>query len=115
MCLRLFTVRLNPVVLKRVIKMVKTSVEDLGLQWKPKKCAVAHVKRGVKVGGVSGKKVDESAIEYHVLMMVSSTSSWEYLRVLCRKICLSWGVQQKRASNDCHLFGQAPCPMTIGW
>ena len=40
--------------------MVKSSMEDVGLQWNPKKCTVAHVKRGVQVTGVSGGRVVES-------------------------------------------------------
>ncbi|XP_022783739.1 uncharacterized protein LOC111324448 [Stylophora pistillata] len=43
------------------MKMVKSSMEDVGLQWKKwKKCAVAHVKRGVQVTAVSGGRVVES-------------------------------------------------------
>ena len=34
--------------LERVMKMVKSSMEDVGLQWNPRKCAVAHVKRRVQ-------------------------------------------------------------------
>ena len=34
--------------LELVMKMIKSSMEDVGLQWNPKKCAVAHVKRGCK-------------------------------------------------------------------
>ena len=39
--------------LELVMKMVMSSMEDVGLQWNPKKCAVAYVKRGVQVSGVS--------------------------------------------------------------
>lgn len=46
--------------LERVMKMVKSSMEDVGLQWNLKKCAVAHVKRGVQVTAVSGGRVVES-------------------------------------------------------
>ena len=42
------------------MKMVKSSMEDVGLQWNPKKCAVAHAKRGVQVSGVSEGREDES-------------------------------------------------------
>ncbi|PFX28822.1 Retrovirus-related Pol polyprotein from type-1 retrotransposable element R2 [Stylophora pistillata] len=46
--------------LERVMKMVKSSMEDVGLQWNLKKCAVAHVKRGVQVTAFSGGRVVES-------------------------------------------------------
>ncbi|PFX32844.1 Retrovirus-related Pol polyprotein from type-1 retrotransposable element R2 [Stylophora pistillata] len=96
LCLRLFTVCLNPVAwkiraegyrmskpinskvtglvyiddikifaaseskLERVMKMVKSSMEDVGLQWNLKRCAVARVKRGVQVTAFSGGRVVES-------------------------------------------------------
>ena len=69
--------------LEWVMKMVKSAMEDVGLQWNPKKCVATHVKRGVQVSGVSGGRVDESN-----MMMVSSTNSWEYLRVSCRRIII---------------------------
>ena len=34
-----------------VIKSVKAVMEDVGLQWNPKKCAVVHFKRGTHVAG----------------------------------------------------------------
>ena len=46
--------------LERVIKMVKSSMEDVELQQNPKKGAVAHVKRGVQATVVSGGRVLES-------------------------------------------------------
>ena len=33
--------------LNRVMESTKSAMEDVGLQWNPKKCAVAHVQRGV--------------------------------------------------------------------
>ena len=32
--------------LNRVMQSTKSAMEDVGLQWNPKKCAVAHVQRG---------------------------------------------------------------------
>ena len=42
------------------LERVKSSMEDVGPKWNPKKCAVAHVKRGVQVNGVSRGRVVES-------------------------------------------------------
>ena len=47
--------------LNRVMNMVKTTMEDVGLAWNPKKCAVVHVRRGVHVSGNSGMILDELA------------------------------------------------------
>ena len=47
--------------LNRVMNMVKTTMEDVGLAWNPKKCAVVHVRRGVHVSGNSGMILDETA------------------------------------------------------
>ena len=41
--------------------MVKTTMEDVGLRWNPKKCAVVHVRRGVHVTDNSGMILDETA------------------------------------------------------
>ena len=43
------------------MNMVKTTMEDVGLAWNPKKCAVVHVRRGVHVSGNSGIILDETA------------------------------------------------------
>ena len=47
--------------LNQVMNMVKTTMEDVGLAWNPKKCAVVHVRRGVHVSGNSGMILDETA------------------------------------------------------
>ena len=41
-----------------MMKSVKTAMEDVGLQWNPKKCAVVHFKRGTHVADSAGLKVD---------------------------------------------------------
>ena len=96
--------------LERIMKMVKSFMEDLGLQWNPKKCAVAHAKRWYKRLVFQGGEL-LSRLQYHVLMMVSSTSSFEYLRVICRRISWFWSVQQKSMSDECQLSDQVPCPI----
>ena len=37
--------------LYRVLKVTKSAMGDLGLQWNPKKCSVIHVKKGVQAQG----------------------------------------------------------------
>ena len=50
-----------------VLKMTKEAMEDIGLQWNPKKCNVLNVRRGVPVdipeGFKSGKTVIDSLKE----------------------------------------------------
>ena len=98
--------------LEWVMKMVKSSMEDVGLQWNPKKCAVAHVKRSIQVTSVSGGRIVESTRKP---CLDDGDGSLEYLRVLCRRISWSWSVQQKSIKDDCQLSGQVPCPIIIGW
>ena len=43
------------------MKSVRVVMEDVGLQWNPKKCAVVHFKRGTNVADSAGLKVDENA------------------------------------------------------
>ena len=33
--------------LNRVLELTQAAMEDIGLQWNPRKCAVVHIKRGV--------------------------------------------------------------------
>ena len=48
--------------LNRVMESTKSAMEDVGLQWNPKKCAVVHVQRGVHTHthDASGLRVDEN-------------------------------------------------------
>ena len=43
------------------MNMVETTMEDVELQWNPKKSAVAHVRRGVHVSDNSGMILDGTA------------------------------------------------------
>ena len=43
------------------MKSVKTVMEDVGLQWNPKKCAVVNFKSGTHVADSEGLKVDGNA------------------------------------------------------
>ena len=40
-----------------VLKMTKEAMEDIGLQWNPKKCNVLNVRRGVPVDIPEGFKI----------------------------------------------------------
>ena len=57
--LKIFTASASK--LNRVMNMVKTTMEDVGLAWNLKKCAVVHARRGVHVSGNSGVILDETA------------------------------------------------------
>ena len=41
-----------------MMKSVKAVMEDVGLQWNPKKCAAVHFKMGTHVADSAGLKVD---------------------------------------------------------
>ena len=43
------------------MNLVETTVEDVELQWNPKKSAVAHMRRGVHVSDNSGMILDGMA------------------------------------------------------
>ena len=47
--------------LNRVMNMVNTTMEDVGLAWNLKKCVVVHVRSGVHVSDNSGMILDEMA------------------------------------------------------
>ena len=50
--------------LNRVLKSAKDAMEDIGLEWNPTKCSIAHVKKGGQVTNERGAIIDErSAIE----------------------------------------------------
>ena len=48
--------------LNRVMESTNSAIEDVGLQWNPKKCAVAHVQRGVHThtNDALGLRINES-------------------------------------------------------
>ena len=47
--------------LKRVMNVVKTTMEDVGLSWNRKRCAVVHARREVRVSDNSGMILNETA------------------------------------------------------
>ena len=51
------------ILLNIVLKMTKEAVEDIGLQWSPKKCNVLNVRRGVPVDLPEGFKSGETLID----------------------------------------------------
>jgi len=48
---------------ERVLKMTKGAMEDIGLQWNPKKCSVLNARRGVPVDVPEGFKPGEMVID----------------------------------------------------
>ena len=65
------------------MKVVKAAMEDVELEWNPKKCAVVHVRRGVHVNDDAG--LDEAA-RIPSLEERNSTNSWWCSKGLCRRI-----------------------------
>ena len=44
--------------LNRVMETTRSAMENVGLQWNPKKCSVVHGKRGVQVHDAAGERPD---------------------------------------------------------
>ena len=64
--------------LNTVLRSTRGKMQDIGLQWNPKKCSVVHVKRGVKVEHVEGVKFDESS----VIQCLKEGKQYKFLGVL---------------------------------
>ena len=77
--------------LNRVMNMVKTTMEDVGLEWNPKKCAVVHVRRVVHVSDNSGMILDstvriagfEVGKQYKFLGVLQSVMQEDKLVLVC--------------------------------
>ena len=48
--------------LNTVMKSARTAIQDIGLDWNPKKCPVVHIKRGVKVEDAESLAFDETSV-----------------------------------------------------
>ena len=64
--------------LNTVLRSTRGKMQDIGLQWNPKKCSVVHVKRGVKVEDAEGVKFDESS----VIQCLKEGKQYKFLGVL---------------------------------
>jgi len=56
--------------------LIKAAVENVGLQWNSKKCAVLHIRRRVLVVNSAGVEVDEGMPICRVWRKGRNTSSW---------------------------------------
>ena len=52
-------------------------MNDIGLQWNPKKCNTIHVKRGVLVNDAAGLKLDQTSM----VQSIKGGSSYKFLGV----------------------------------
>ena len=74
-----------------MMKSLKMAMEDVGLELNPKKCAVAHFKRGVHVADSPGLEVDgnakipslENGEQYKFLGVLESLKQEEKLALEC--------------------------------
>ena len=75
------------------MESIKSAMEDVGLQWNPKKCAVAHVQRGVHTHthDALGLRVDESIC----ISNLEEGNQYKFLGVL------ESVRQEERMSLDC--------------
>ena len=48
--------------LNTVLRSTSAAMNDIGLQWNPKKCSTIHVKRGVLVNDATGLKLDQTSV-----------------------------------------------------
>ena len=95
--------------LNRVMKSTKSAMEDVGLQWNPKKCAVAHIQRRVhtRTNDALGLRVDESiCISKSNLQRLGD--KYKFLGVL------ESVRQEERMSLDC-AAREFLCRMSIIW
>ena len=44
------------------MKSARSAMQDIGLDWNPKKCSVVHIKRGVKVEDAESLAFDEASV-----------------------------------------------------
>ena len=61
-----------------MIKSTKSAMEDIGLQWNPKKFSNIHVRKGVQVQDSRGIKLDES----RVITSLKEGTQYKFLGVL---------------------------------
>ena len=97
--------------LDRVLKMTKEAMEDIGLQWNPKKCNVLNVRRGVPVDVPkwfkSGEMVFDSMEEETIYLFLGAPE-----RLLQEE---SWlcSVLLKATCRDSQSSGRAHCQTPI--
>ena len=73
--------------LNTVLRATSTAMQDIGLQWNPKKCNVIHVRRGKQVEDAADLKLDEvtpvknleAGSSYKFLGVKESTLQYEKL------------------------------------
>ena len=64
--------------LNTVMKSARSAMQDIGLDWNPKKCSVVHIKRGVKVEDAESLAFDESS----VMKCLEEGAQYKFLGVL---------------------------------
>ena len=60
------------------MKSAKSAMQDIGLDWNPKKCSVVHIKRGVKVEDTESLAFDEAS----VIKCLEEEAQYKFLGVL---------------------------------
>ena len=63
--------------LNTVLRSTCAAMNDIGLQWNPKKCNTIHVKRGVLVHDAAGLKLDQTS----VVQSIKEGSNYKFLGV----------------------------------
>ena len=63
--------------LNSVLRATSTAMQDIGLQWNPKKCNVIHVRRGKQVEDAADLKLDEATL----VKNLEARSSYKFLCV----------------------------------
>ena len=61
--------------LNTVLRAASTAMQDIGLQWNPKKCNVIHVRRGKQVEYAADFKLDEATL----VKNLEAGSSYKFL------------------------------------
>ena len=64
--------------LNTVMKSARSAMQDIGLDWNPKKCSIVHIKRGVKVEDAESLAFDEAS----VIKCLEEGAQYKFLGVL---------------------------------
>ena len=97
--------------LNKVLKSTKSAMQDIGLEWNPKKCATVHVRRGVQVKDETGVQLDDGA----VLTNLKEGTYYKFLGTLenlKQDDKLALYVAAKNTYNACQSSGQVHCQIT---
>ena len=87
--LKIFAASESP--LSSVMNSVRVAMEDMGLDWNPKKCVVAHFKRGVRVAESTGLLMSDGNIKMPTFE--DGVESWGPMNLSCDSRSSTFGLR----------------------